>query len=349
MANNEEAVFLDRGANNDWTLDGAQVHANSGVLLQMMDSDDPMVGGFDPFNTYFNQDPGVKTEAYADSVTYSFTTDTKIVPGKTYYMMNSDNEYYVVENPTDEGTVAYYEKSAGGSKDTLLLKNGDYEGDVFNGTGYYASPDNLYVNIAPDATLTGDIALTAFFHGISLEGRDVDQVLAAIDAQNADHANVKGYPEYWEGEALDDIEYEFLNADFEACDKADAAYLHFTKFCLDEYFLLGQVENKVNNNGMSTIDVTVEGTWTVEDESLVNYLKVAPGATVYGELVENEDGTLTLVPSETALPEGVYGAETVYVAAASGGTSSASGEASSASGEASGASGEASGASGEAS
>lgn len=331
VANVEEAVFLDRGANNVWVLDGAQVHASSGVLLQMMDSDDPMIGGFNPFNTYFNQDPGLKTEGY-DSATYSFTTDTKVVPGKTYYMMNEAKEYYVVENPTDEGTVAYYEKSSGGSKDTLDLKNGDYEGDVYNGTGYYASADNLYVAIAADASLKGDIALTTIFHGISLAGRDVDQVIAAIDAQNADHATVIGYPEHWDGNApLEDIEYEFLDENFRACDKSSAAYLHFTKFTVAEYFLVGQVENALNNNGLSTIDVTVEGTWTVENASLINYLKVAPGAAVYGEIVENADGTLTILPATNTIPAGEYGSETVYVAA----SGSASGEASSASGEAS--------------
>ena len=341
VVNAEEAVFLYRGAANDWTLDGAQVSASSGVILQMMDSDDPLVGGFDPFNTYFNQDPGVKTEAYEDSASYAFTTDTAVVPGKTYYMMNENNEYYVVEDPVDEGTVAYYEKSAGGSEVTLDLKNGDYEGDVFNGTGYYASPDALTVTIADDASLTGDIALTAIFHGISLKGRDVDQVIAAIDAQNADHATVIGYPEYWdEGAALDDIEYEFLNENFEACDKADAAYLHFTKFTIAEYFLLGQVEDMVSYNGLSSIDVNVEGTWTVENESLVTYLNIAEGATVYGSLVENADGTLTLLPSADTIPAGTYGSQ--HFAAASSASSSASGEASSASGEASSASGEAS-------
>ena len=343
VVNAEEAVFLYRGAANDWTLDGAQVSASSGVILQMMDSDDPLVGGFDPFNTYFNQDPGVKTEGYEDSASYAFTTDTAVVPGKTYYMMNENNEYYVVENPVDEGTVAYYEKSAGGSEVTLDLKNGDYEGDVFNGTGYYASPDALTVTIADDASLTGDIALTAIFHGISLEGRDVDQVIAAIDAQNADHATVIGYPEYWdEGAALDDIEYEFLDENFEACDKEDAAYLHFTKFTIAEYFLLGQVEDMVSYNGLSSIDVNVEGEWTVEEESLITYLNIAEGATVYGELVENADGTLTILPSADTIPAGQYGVQ--HVAAAASASSSASGEASSsASGEASGsASGEAS-------
>ena len=331
VAHVEEAVFLDRGADNAWTLDGAEVHANSGVLLQMMDSDDPMIGGFNPFNTYFTQDPGLKTEAYEDSASYAFTTDTKVVPGKTYYMMNSDNEYYVVEDPTDEGTVAYYEKSSGGSRDTLDLKNGSYEGDVFNGTGYYASGDDLYVTIASDASLAGDIALTTIFHGISLEGRDVDQVIAAIEAQNADHATIVGYPEHWDSnEPLSDIEYEFLDENFEECGKDEAAYIHFTKFTIAEYFLVGQVENALFNNGLSTIDVTVEGTWTVEEESLVNYLKIAPGAVVYGELSENADGTLTILPSAQTIPAGEYGSETVYVAA----SGSASGEASG-SGEAS--------------
>ena len=327
----EEAVFLYRsGATCDWTLDGAKVNASSGVILQMMDNDDPIVGGFNPFNTYFNEASGLTTAAYADSASYTFTTDSAVTPGKTYYMMDTDGNYNVVENPTDEGTVAYYEKSNGGSKVTLSLKNGAYEGDVFNGTGYFSqAPDALYVDIAGDASLQGDIALTATIHGISLEGRDIDQVIAAIDAQNASHADIKGYPEYWEGEALEDIGYEFMDENFRVCGKAKAKYIHFTQFCLAEAFLLGQTENCVFSNGISTIDVTVEGTWIVENESLVTYLKVAPGATVYGELTENADGTLTIRPSIQTIPAGEYGSEFIYVAA-----SSASGEASG-SGEAS--------------
>lgn len=325
-ANVEEALFLYRSGSSDWTLDNADVNVSSGVILQMMDNDDPIVGGFNPFNTYFNEASGLTTEGYTDGTTYTFTTDTVVDPSKTYYQATSDS-YEVVQNPTDAGTVAYYEKSTGGSRVTLNFAGGEYSGDVYNGTGYFEqAPDALTVTIGDGASLSGDIALTAHFHGIALEGRDVDQVIAAIDAQNESHSEIGGY---YEG--LEDIEYEFMDEDFQICDKSHAAYVHFTKFCIAEYFLLGQVENAVYSNGLSTIDVYVEGDWTVTGESLITYLNIAEGANVHGELVENADGTITVRPSQKLIPAGEYGSAFIYVAA----SGSASGEASSASGEAS--------------
>ena len=316
QANVEESLFIYRSGNTDWLLDGAEVNVSSGVILQMMDNDDSVIGGFNPFGTYLYEASGLATEAYTEGTNYTFTTDTVVDPSKTYYQATSDG-YEVVANPTDEGTVAYLEKSTGGGKVTLTLKNGAYNGDALNGTGYYdQAPDALYVTIEDTAVLTGDIALTSHFHGISLEGRDVDQVLAAIDAQNARHDEIGGY---YEG--LEDIQYEFFNADFEICEKDEAAYVHFTQFAVPEYFLLGQVENAVHYNGLSTVDVTVDGTWIVEEESLVTYLNIAEGACVYGELIENADGTVTILPSQNLIPAGEYGEAFIYVASASSGSS----------------------------
>ncbi len=312
-ANVEEALFIYRSGNTEWYLDGAEVNVASGVILSMIDNDDQTIGGFNPFGTYLEEASGLKTEGYADSTTYTFTTDTVVDPDKTYYQADGDG-FIVVENPTDEGTVAYYEKSTGGSQTTIRFANGAYEGDVFNGTGYYdQASDALKVTIADGAILTGDIALTSHFHGISLEGRDVEQVIAAIEAQNDYHDEIGGY---YEG--LDDIGYEFLNADFELCGKDEAAYVHFTKFAIPEYFLLGQAEHAVNYNGIATADVFVEGTWIVEEESLVTYLNIAEDASVYGELIENADGTFTLRPAQSLVPAGEYGSEFIYVASSSG-------------------------------
>ncbi len=315
-ANVEEALFIYRSGNTEWNIDGAEINVASGVILSMIDNDDQTIGGFNPFGTYLYEDSGLKTEGYADSTTYTFTTDTEVDPSKTYYQADGD-DFIVVENPVDEGTVAYYEKSTGGSQTTLTLSNGAYEGDVFNGTGYYdQASDALKVTIEDTAILSGDIALTSHFHGISLEGRDVDQVIEAIEAQNATHEEIGGY---YEG--LEDIGYEFFNADFEICGKDEAAYVHFTQFAIPEYFLLGQAEHAVNYNGIATADVFVEGTWIVEEESLVTYLNIAEDASVYGELVENADGTLTILPSQSRIPAGEYGNEFIYVAAASSGSS----------------------------
>ena len=40
--------------------------------------------------------------------------------------------------------------------------------------------------------------------------------------------------------------------------------------------------------------------------------------TVYGELIENADGTFTLLPSQNLVPAGEYGDAFIYVASSSG-------------------------------
>lgn len=314
VVNTENAIALYKSADSTWTFDGAELNAGNGVIFQMIDNDDSSVGGFNPFGTYLTEEAGFPTEAYEDAVAYVFTTDTKVDPSKTYYTSDTTDEsgYEVVENPTDEGTVAYYEKATGGNQATVNLKNGEYEGSIFNSTGYYAqAPDALTVNIAEDASLVGDIALTSHIHGVMLGDRNVDDVIEAIEEQNEYHAGVGGY--YAD---TDDIEYVFIDEAGEVTeDKDAAAAIQFTKFSTIEYFLIGQVLNKVNYNGMSTADVYVEGDWTVTGQSLVTYLEIAEGAEVHGVLTELADGSILIESGEELIPAGTYGKAFVYVEA----------------------------------
>jgi len=206
--------------------------------------------------------------------------------------------------------VAYYEKSTGGNQVTVNFKNHLYDGDLYNATGYYnQASDALTVNIDVSATLQGDIALASHVHGIWLNGRPVDDVIAAIDAANAYHANIGGY---YEG--LEDIEYVFLDAEGAVTEDKDAAVaIQFTKFSTAEYYLLGQVLNMINNNGLATIDVNVDGVWYPQRASLVTYLKVAEGAHVYGTVTELEDGSVLITPSEETVEPGEYGSAFIYV------------------------------------
>ena len=317
VVNTEAATILYKSADSTWTIDGAEINPKSGIIMQMIDNDDSSVGGFNPFGTYLNEEAGFPTEGYTDAVSYVFTTDTAVDPAKTYYTSDTDDAsgYAVVENPTDEGTVAYYERATGGNKATLNLANGEYAGDIYNATGYYAqAPDALTVNIADSAVLTGDIALSSHIHGIFIGDRNVDDIIAAIDEANANHANIGGY---YAG--LEDIEYVFIGADGEVTeDKNAAAAIQFTRFSTAEYYLLGQVLNRVNYNGLSSIDVNVEGTWKVAAVSLVTYLNVAEGAKVYGDITELADGSYLLVPSDEMIPAGEYGKAFVGAAAPAG-------------------------------
>ncbi|MBQ9030895.1 MAG: hypothetical protein IJ106_05510 [Parasporobacterium sp.] len=328
--NAAEGIVLCKEANTVWNFDGAQVNAGNGILFQMMDNDDSTVGGFNPFGTYLEETAGFPVDAYLDAVSYQFTKDAVPDPAKTYYIadVNAEGGYAVVDEPNDKDIIAYYEKSTGGGEVELNLANGEYDGDVYNGTGYYAqAADALRVSIADSAALNGDIALTSHVHGMWLFDRDVDEVLAAIDEANAYHANIGGY---YEG--LDDIEYVFMNAEGEITEnKEEAIAIQFTKFSTAEYYLLGHVLNMVNYNGLSTIDVTVEGTWKPASVSLVTYLNVAEGAEVYGELYELEDGTILILPAEETIEPGEYGSAFVYVegpgsSGESGGGESAEGE-----------------------
>jgi hypothetical protein len=177
------------------------------------------------------------------------------------------------------------------------LTNGDYAGDFYNGTGYYGQAgDVMNVTVGEGATLEGTIALTETFHGVAYSPEAVAFA-----------------------EAADGVEYVFIDSDFQVTDKeADAAYIQFTQFTINQYYMLCRMENHVYNNGYSGINVTVEngGVWTVSGESLINYLKV-DGGTVYGEIVENADGSLTIIPSDKTIADGEYGVAVVANVAAS--------------------------------
>ena len=197
------------------------------------------------------------------------------------------------------------EEGKKGNNVILSLAGGSYTGDVYNATGYYKqAADALTVTVAKNASLEGDIALASHVHGMWLHDRKVDDVVAAIEEANAYHAEIGGY--YKDTEPM---EYVLLDADGQVTeDKEKASAIQFTKFSTIEYYLLGHVLNMVYNNGLSTIDVNVEGTWRVASTSLVNTLQIAEGGHVFGEITELSDGTLLLVPAETELAAGTYGA-----------------------------------------
>ncbi len=317
IVNTAESVFLYKSADVTFTLDGTTVNPASGIILQMIDNDD------NGFTTYQTEDAGVKTESASVNVSYAFTTDTAVQEGKTYYQRVDENTYVEVENPTDEGTVDYYERTYSGNDVALNLLNNDYEGDIWNATGYYGENGDVLTVTLENATLTGRICLSTAPHGISLEGRDVEEVIAAIEAANAENATIV----YGDADGLDAIEYEFLDADGNVCEQDEAAYIHFTKWSVNQYYLLGHVVNFVNVNGAANINVIVDAdsTWIVTEESVISYLKV-DGA-VYGTITENEDGTITLMPGDELVAAGEYGSMAV-VGSGSSSSSDASGEAS---------------------
>ena len=303
----EVTVFYQDG-NEDWVFSGDKPEPASGIIIQMADDDSTIFGSGNPYY----EAPGFPITAYPVTVSYVHTNDTAVDPSKTYYVYLIDSNgqitYWPVENPVDESIGIYYEQFVPGSYCTVTFENGEYEGDIYNSTGYYSQPaDALDVIIAEDAALTGDIALTSHVHGVLLNGRDVDDMIAAINETNVYHPEVE---EYYE--TLDDITYVFIDADGNVTSEKDEAYaIQFYGFSeLDDY-LAGHIINMINYNGAAHLDVTVNGTWKPAYCSLVTYLEIAEGAHVFCEVTPVEDGSFIITPSDEEIEPGIYGTKFV--------------------------------------
>ena len=130
------------------------------------------------------------------------------------------------------------------------------------------------------------------------------------------------------------LAYALIDADGNVTeDPETAVYIQFVEYGQTEYWVFGHVVYKDFVNGFANIEIDVaDGSeWRVADASTISKLVIEPGAAVYGELTENEDGTITITASENTIPSGEYGFYELEEAVSSG-----SGEASGgASGEAS--------------
>ena len=265
IVNTEDAIVIYKAANGDFYFDNAQLNSKNGVLFQMIDNDDDsrvgMVSMVEGFSTTYEDEK--LNNASGEPVTNA---------GIGFPGINYD-----------------YTTSTGGNDVTATYTNGAYNGNIYNGTGYYGQRgDNLVVTVGEGALLNGDIALTS-----------------TVKAVPYSASAMEGIAYYG-----DDITYVLLDAEGNVTvNEADAAYIQFTAYTMDQYFLQGHVQNKLHYNGASTIAVDVEagGVWVVAKESLITNLTVANGGVVYGDIIANADGSLTLVPSANIIPAGTYG------------------------------------------
>ncbi len=259
VVNSADAIVIQKAADGKFVFDGAVLNSQKGVLFQMIDNDDDSRIGGSPMAV----DPGFD-ETYEDAKIASYGEG---FPGVNY----------------DAAT------RSGGNTVTISYANGTYNGNLYNGTGYYGqSGDNMVVTLGENAILNGDIALTSTIKGVPYSA-----------------AAIKGIEYYG-----DDIDYILLDAQGNVTkDESKAAFIQITKYTINEYFLQGHVENLTHFNGVSTIDVTVEdgAEWIVTGESLITKLTVANGAFVKGNLVENADGSLTITAGSSIIPAGTYG------------------------------------------
>lgn len=222
--NTEEAVFLYKTSGTaTFNVDDTVINSASKVILQMMDDDDESVGA-----DFSSGSPAFNTSFHEEAGW-----------------------------PSENGSVS---GKVGGDKAVLNLTNGTYEGDAYNGTGYYGQgADNMYVTVGEGAVLKGVVALTETQHKVK-------------------------------------------------------------DFTINEYYYLGQVENRLYWNGISVAEVTVKagGQWDVTGDSLITKLVVEEGAVVHGTVTVNEDGTLTVSASEEVIAAGTYGTIEAQAAASGG-------------------------------
>jgi hypothetical protein len=77
----------------------------------------------------------------------------------------------------------------------------------------------------------------------------------------------------------------------------------------DQYYYIGRVANREYFNGNNFVQVTVQkgGEWRPQKTSLITYLHIEEGGSVYADIMDNGDGTYTLIPSENLLTNVVFG------------------------------------------
>ena len=268
IINSADAIVIQKAAKGNYIFDNAELNSGTGVLFQMIDNDDDSRIGGMPMAV----DPGFD-ETYSDSKLASHGIG---FPGVNYDVTTSTGGYDVA--------VSY--------------ANGEYNGNIYNGTGYYGkSGDNLNITLGENAVLNGDIALTSTIKGVPYSAEAI-----------------KGIEYYG-----DDIQYVLLDAEGnETKDAAKAAFIQITDYTINEYFLQGHVQNLLHFNGASTISVTVgDGAeWTIADESLITSLVIEDGAVVKGALVENADGSVTITAGSSVIPAGTYGGKVAVVGGA---------------------------------
>ena len=146
----------------------------------------------------------------------------------------------------------------------------------------------MVIDLGENAILNGAISLTS--------------TVKAVPYSAAAIAGIEYYG--------DDIQYVLLDkTGSETTDASRAAFIQFTEYTINQYFLQGHVENLPYFNGVSTLEVNVgDGAeWIVTGESILTKLTVANGAFVKGSLTENADGSLTVTPGSSIIPAGTYG------------------------------------------
>ncbi len=168
QVNTREAAFLYKAGNVRIVVDDARLNPDSGVILQMIDNDDRTVGGsMEAFNTEFNEPDGWPSEN-GNVTPGGVAVIGAMPPGGPPPGGSGGMEGGPDAPPGGPGTPGGPGAPMGPMAEpgvVMSLTHGDYQGDVYNGTGYYmqgAVP--LEVTIGEGASLAGAISLTETRH-----------------------------------------------------------------------------------------------------------------------------------------------------------------------------------------
>jgi len=201
VVNSEEAVFLSKAGGASFIADNAVLNSSSGILLQMIDNDDRTVGGsMNGFNTEFKEAAGWPSES--GNVTKAGASAGGQQQGGMPGGQAGGAPGAAAAGPGGSGGPGGQGGMPGGQAGSgpgaaeggpggaggagapgaaeggrggaggpgggavkLVMTNGNYKGDVFNGSGYYTQSGNaLEVSIGKGAALNGVISLSETRH-----------------------------------------------------------------------------------------------------------------------------------------------------------------------------------------
>ena len=257
-----EAAVLCQGGIGTLRFNNARLDSDSGVLLQMMDSD-------------------------ADDRTDGAFYDERDVGGRTGFPGISYNDPWAAAAVPDSSDDPSLPPAENAEALTVSYTNGLYKGDLYNGTGWYGHPgDSLSVTVGRGAVLYGDAALASAVKAIPYRAEAAELL-----------------------DRMEGVRYELLDQKGRTCGADEAALIQLTAYTAGQYYLQGHVRDLPCSNGRAALYMTVaeNGVWLVRERSLVSTLTVEPGATVYGTVHRNADGTVIVLPAGEPLAPGVYG------------------------------------------
>ena len=196
----------------------------------------------------------------------------------------NDTEMDVLDLTYDE-YMANTAESDGTTK-TVVIANSELEGDIYNSTG---SSNNAHVADAYDGTNDYLTSWNTSLINVTLDSAMLTGVVSTSYAQHVDE----------EGNAIEGL--FFFNKTGEAMEGTEENTYN--------YLQARRVMNTVAYNGIGKINLTLTNgaVWNVTGEGILNSLTVEEGCEVYGSVTENEDGTITVTPSDEVLAAGVYG------------------------------------------